>query len=108
MAKSPNIGSPGLPCRAESGGSGLASAPQRNVPLLSTQAREGATFALKGSGNRKFTMPVPNSLLEIGGLRRDATGAVCNHACLDSLMSGPPEAFLANALNLGMSRPLLK
>src|SRR5262245_39970588 len=38
------------------------------------------TFAW-GSGNWKFTMPVPNSLLEIGGLVRDSTGAaVCNHA----------------------------
>jgi hypothetical protein len=60
-------------------------------------------FRLKGTGGWKFTMLVPKSLLEIGGLIRDSTGAaVCNHAPR-RLHVRPARSILSNALNLRCS-----
>jgi|SRR5262249_6050741 len=56
---------------------GLARARQRDVALLSTQAREGARFAWKRAGMGIFTVLVPNSLLEIGSFVRGTAFMEC-------------------------------
>jgi hypothetical protein len=60
---------------------GVSQGTTKKCPIVEHRSLRRRNFRLKGRGNRKFTMLVPNSLLEIGGLVRDSTGAaVCNHA----------------------------
>src|SRR6516225_7828508 len=54
-AKARTPGSPRVQSRAESGGSGLATAWQRDVALLSTHPGK-ARFASEASGNGNFTV----------------------------------------------------
>src|SRR5262249_40888210 len=58
---------------------GVSQGTTKKCPFVEHRSPRRRNFRLKGSGNWKFTMPVPNSLLEIGGLVRDSTGAaLCN------------------------------
>ena len=71
---------------------GLARAPQRDVALLSPQ------FRLGGERDGNFTVPVPNSLLEIGSFARDTYWD--GHACLGVTHSSrPARSIFSNALN---------
>ena len=99
MAESPNtrIATTAIPSRV--GRLGVSQGTTKKCPIVEHRSPRRRNFRLKGSGNWKFTMLVPNSLLEIGGLIRDSTGAaVCNHAPR-RLHVRPVRSILSNALN---------
>src|SRR5262245_55231755 len=68
MAKSPNtrIATTAMPSRV--GRLGVSQGTTKKCPIVEHRRPRRCNFRLKGSGNRKSTMLVPNSLLEIGGL----------------------------------------